>query len=383
MWQQTLLTLAAMTKGASVYQRAGRKVWYVSYFCPKALRRLHVATPWPADDNGKKKALRFAEEKAKEAQALGRAAKREAWSVWVPAFMRERYVRSPLTLKRYENAYDWLCVYLDKKGVALPAALSYEHVIGYVPWRITVKRACGKPISRNTAIVELKFLGLVMREAVRRGFAISNPCDRLGIVRDPAKKKPELTDAEIAVIREALKKKEGSLPLAEQWMTTSFEIALHTLCRLSSTSVPMGSVDLERGEITLRTKGRKIGQPSYLTIPIHPALRPRLEALRAAGATHTCILPRMAAKEWWELRKELGLAHTTFHSTRVTGITRLWRDGVPETITMRIAGHRSPAVHEIYLRTRTNDLAKHLAGLNFSGAIGGTPQTPGAPSPKP
>lgn len=363
-------------RGVSVYRRKGRGAWWLSYFDPQRMRRVHEPTPFPADDNGHKKALRLAAEKAKEREVFGRYAKRETWSAWVPHYVRERYARSPLTLKRYENAWDWLCVYLDSVKCVLPAGLTYEHVAGYVGWRTKLKRACGKPISRNTAVVELKFLGLVMQEAVRRGFAQANPCVRAGIHRDPPKKKPELTDAEIALIRGEIARREAHLPIGEQWMTTSFEIALHTLCRLSSTAIPMDRIDFERGEITLRVKGRKIGEPAYLTVPMHPAIRPRLEALRAGGAQQTCVLPAMAAKEWWQLRKHLGIGHTTFHSTRVTGITRLWRDGVPETITMKLAGHRSPAVHDIYLRSRTSDLAGHLARLSFA-AIGGTPQTQG------
>ncbi len=35
--------------------------------------------------------------------------------------------------------------------------------------------------SRITAIWEVKFLSLLMDEAVRRGFAVTNPCIRLGL----------------------------------------------------------------------------------------------------------------------------------------------------------------------------------------------------------
>lgn len=368
---------------SSIYQRKGRPVWYVSYFCTKAIRRVHVATPWRVDDpTGRKHALRFARLKEQDAAAMRGNAKHETWNAWVPGFLSDRYRRSPLTLSRYMNAWDWLCVFLDKEGVLLPSALSYNHAIRYVPWRTGQKRHCGKLISRNTAITELKLMGLIMREAIRRGFATINACEKLGIIRDPPKEKPELKDSEIAAIRAECHRREAHLPIADQWLTTSFEIALHSLCRLSSTSIPMSCVDLEAGTLTLRVKGRKVGEPAYLTVPMHPALRPRLEALRDAGASHTCILPRMAAKEWWELRKHLGLSHTCFHSTRVTGITRLWRGGVPESIAMRLAGHRSTVVHRIYQRARTEDLAKHLAGLHF-GAIAGTPQTPGARPTKP
>jgi hypothetical protein len=56
--------------------------------------------------------------------------------------------------------------------------------------------------------------------------------------RDKAEKKPELTDTEIVEIREALKSEPA-------WMQRSFEIALHTGCRLRETRIPRACVDFD------------------------------------------------------------------------------------------------------------------------------------------
>lgn len=369
---------------AKPYKRPASPFWYIHYFCTKRLKRVHEATVWRhADPTGIKHATRFLAEKNSAANEFRGVAKFELWGAWVEKFLRDRYRTSPLTLTRYLNAWDWLVVYLDEKKIHVPAALDYNTVLAYIDWRTGQKRHSGKCVSRNTAITEIKVLGVIMREAMRRGFASANPCERLNIQRDPAKEKPELTEAEIALIRDECIRREATLALPEQWMTTCFEIALHTLCRLRSTEVPMHLVNFERDEITLRVKGRRNGEPRWLTVPIHPDLRPRLQALRDAGASHTCRLPRMAAKEWWALRQKLGIAHTCFHSTRVTGITRLWRAGVGESFAMRLAGHNSPTVHRIYQRGSTADLRASLNQLRFSASSDkpATPQNPDAAQP--
>lgn len=376
-----------MARDASVYARKGSPYWQCSYFCVEKFKRVHVATPWRVDDpTGKRRAMAWASGMSEKAAAFRGNKKAEVWNAWVPAFLRLRYARSPKSLTRVKNAWTWLDVFLHERQLHVPAAVNYNHVVDYFAWRAQQKRACGKPYARNTAVTEVKVFGLVMAEAVRRAYATSNPVERGGWAREPAKEKPELTDDEIARIRAECQKREGHLPIAQQWLTTSFEMALHTLCRLSSTQVPMSQVDFERGEITLRTKGRKLGEPAFLTVPIHPDLLPRLIALRDAGAAYTCVLPAMPGKAWWQLRKDLGLSHTAFHSTRVTGITRLWRAGVPESFVMRLAGHKSTTVHRIYQRGTVKDLAPYLEQLRFAPGPAGAstaagdapPQNPGA-----
>lgn len=369
----------------SVYARQGSPKWYVSYWCRKRLKRVHEATPWRVDDpSGRKAAMRFAAAKSAEAAAFRGTLKHEVWGAWVEKYLENRYRASPKTHTRMGNAWDWLRVWLDHKEIAVPAALTYHHVIAYPEWRALQKRNCGKSVCRNTALLELKVLSLIMREAIRRGFATANPCERLGMRRDAPKQKPEMTDAEIATIRAALLVREGALTIDQRWMSVAFEIAVHQGCRLSETQVPLTAVT--DSTIQFVAKGRN-GRPHVFTTTLHPGLRGLMAELRAAGATTTCALPRMASKVWHDFFLEVGLGHLCFHCTRVTVITRLARAGVPIQQAMRFVGHASEAVHQIYQRLKTEDLSACVSALGslsaplpVSSDTGGRPRIPGAPS---
>ena len=78
---------------------------------------------------------------------------------------------------------------------------------------------------------------MIMGEAVRLGHADANPLVSLKLKRDKAAKKPELADAEIAEIREAL----NSEP---EWIQTAFDISLNTGCRLSRTGASLFALGL-------------------------------------------------------------------------------------------------------------------------------------------
>jgi hypothetical protein len=290
-------------EGASIYARKGSSKWYVSYWCATRLKRVHEATPWRvADPTGRKHAMAFAAAKTSAAAAFRGHAKLEVWGAWVEKYLSDRYRGVPKTLQRMKNAWDWIRVFLDENQLQLPAAVNYNHVLKYVDWRQAQKRHCGKLISRNTTLTEVKVWGLIMREAIRRGFATTNPCERLGLKRDPARQKPEMTDAEIAKIRAELRAREGALPIRERWMTVSFEIAIHQGCRISETQLPLSSIG--ENSIQFVAKGRN-GRPHVFTTTLHPGLRPLIAELRAAGATHTCQLPRMASKLWYDFFREL------------------------------------------------------------------------------
>jgi hypothetical protein len=111
--------------------------------------------------------------------------------------------------------------------------ITYRNAIEYIDWRTSYKKRTGKTTGRNTAILELKTLAMIMGEAVRLGHAEANPLVSIKLRRDKAEKKPELTDKEIVEIRTALKQE-------PEWMQRAFEIALHTGCRLRETRIPRG-----------------------------------------------------------------------------------------------------------------------------------------------
>jgi integrase len=355
-----------MPKDASIYPRARSPYFWCSYWCPEKMRRLHKSTGFRLDDPaGHKKALRFAQDKSEESKASRGLSSREAWGAWVEVFLKLRYADGSRTLERYLGAWDWLRTFLVEKKTPTPAGVDYNLVLEFITWRTGQRRNNGKKISRNTALCDVRVWSVVMREAVRRGFCQGNPCDRLGIKRVPTKERPELTRTEIEKIRAAVLAKEGHLPWCERWMTVSFEFALHQSIRLRATAIPMERIDTEKHLLMWQTKSRH-GEERFVTKRLHANLIPLVEALRKEGATVTCTIPRMAGKIWWQLRKEIGLSHTTFHSTRVTVVTELARKGVSEQQAMAYVEHSSRIVHRIYQRLVSPDLAGAEAALDFS-----------------
>jgi hypothetical protein len=132
---------------------------------------------------------------------------------------------------------------MQRERIHTPRQITYRLGIEYVEWRIHFKKRTGKTVGRNTAILELKILSLIMGEAVRMGYADANPLTSIKIRRDKPAKKPELTDDDIAEICRTLLNE-------PEWMQVSLEISLNTGCRLRETRIPIDCVDLRENKIT-------------------------------------------------------------------------------------------------------------------------------------
>lgn len=353
-------------KGFSVFRRAGRPVWYITFLSADSGSWKQAATDFRLDDpTGEKRATRLAEHLTQQFYRSANASHKETWAAWVRPYLARRY-RPGLTLTRYLCAWENLAVYLQQRKIVRPGQWQYDDAQRYVDWRTAQVRHNGKKFTRNTAIFELKLLGTLMGEALRRGYVMHNPLDKIGLPRDPPKEKRELTDADLAKLRAWAAAKEKGRPLTERWRTVSLEIAMHQGCRLMETSVAMSEVDEVRGNITFAGKGRD-GRPRIFTTSLHPALGPLMRQLRAEGATRTCHLPKMAGKEWFFGFREAGVEGASFHCTRVTVITRMARAGVPVQQAMRFVNHSSRAVHAIYQRLKPEDLSACTAVLNYQG----------------
>ena len=198
----------------------------------------------------------------------------------------------------------------------------------------------------------MKVMRIVMRQAVRLGYATSNPCDRLGVAREESKEKPELTDDDITAIRAALRAK-------PEWMQIMFEIAIHTGCRQSETQIAFRDIDFKRKTITFANP--KGGRARAFTRDLPDALEPLLLRLKASGRTHTLDAPpRLLGKEWWSFFKhDLKRPELCFHCTRVSYVTRLARANVPLAVAKRLVNHSSTLVHAIYQRLGVDDVRQY------------------------
>lgn len=294
-----------------------------------------------------------------------RSRRRDAWATWVPDYIDTRY-RNPLTRRRVKNAWANLQTYLSEKRIYAPQNLGYRDCVEYLPWR---KRKA----AHNTALLELKILGVVCEEAKRRGIRSDNPALKLGIARERGKEKPELTDSDIATIREALKKEPA-------WMSHAFEIALHQGCRLSETNLLIRNIDLDNNRLWFhQTKGDK-----PFGVPLNPDLKPMLQnLLRSRIGVHveTPIydLPANAARNFHRFLKKLAIKEgVTFHSTRVTVASRLARAGYSITKAMRLLNHSSELVHRTYQRLQPEDVADAFYHLKFGNESNETQGSPPA-----
>jgi site-specific recombinase XerD len=357
---------------ASKYPRTNSPYWWIKhktaeggYRCVSSgLRRDNVKETRAAD----KLVERYALEEKRTANDPYRH--HSAFPEWVPSFLETNY-NLPDKQRTFE-AYTWrwhnVQKFLEAEQIHYPRQINYEHAWRYLQWR---KEGSGKAGVRaaghNTALQELKFLSLLMTQAVRRGFADGNPLLRPGIQKHKSPRKPAMSDGEIAQIREELHHWPG-------WMKPCFEIALYTGCRLGDTNVPLKDVDLK--EKTIMLEKPKGGEERGFTAPLREELVPlfaKLKEERGEGVTAYDFVSTgnqwdKPSKMWWRFFKQndrLNLPHLTFHCTRVTFITRGAKQGIPITKMMKLVNHASEEIHRIYQRLEVADVRKELNAIRI------------------
>ena len=341
---------------ASIYKKQNSPFWFIQFIDADGTRR-NKSTGLRADDPAetvKARALR-AQLEAKELNRTAGEISGGGWDTWVPQYL-ERHCESPRTLERYTGNWKWLAFWLQEKHYHSPRAITYRNALEYIDWRTNYKKKTGKTVGRNTAIMELKLLAMIMGEAVRLGHADANPLVSLKLRRDKAAKKPELTDKEISEIREALKDE-------PEWMQTAFDISLHTGCRLRETRLPLNCIDFKENKITFPSP--KGGEDRAFSVPMPSALRPLFERIRKARQKFTVEFPFQPSRRWQQFFIKIKKPHLCFHCLRVTYVNRLRRAGVPREAAMRLVNHSSELIHQIYQREKVEDVAQWRDAVQF------------------
>lgn len=264
----------------------------------------------------------------------------EEWELWVPRFLEQRYSLKPPTYRAYLNYWRNISAFLAARRIDVPRQLTRPVVRDYVAWRAdphdAVYRGC-----KNTALTELALLGVIMREAVQSGFATLNPCDKLGIPRDRARRKPRITPEEHETILRALETRPA-------WMQVCYAIGWEQGCRLSETHLHLATqLDLGRGIIRFRTKGHK---DTLAEFPLSPKLVPMFRRMLSEGREFSYDMPSSPGTIWWRFFRQIALPHLCFHSVRVSFVTRCLEAGLTREQTMRLTGHADFASHQIYAR---------------------------------
>lgn len=341
---------------ASIYRKQNSPFWFIQFVDANGIRR-NKSTGLRTDsppETVKARALR-AELEVKELSRTDSDVSGECWETWVPDYL-ERHCQSSRTLERYKGNWQWLAVWLQENRYRSPRAITYRNALGYIDWRITFKKKTGKSVGRNTAIMELKLLAMIIGEAVRLGHADANPLINLKLRRDKSPKKPELTDKEITEIREALQSE-------PEWMQTAFEISLHTGCRLRETRLPVDCLNFKENKITFPAP--KGGEDRAFSIPMPSALRPLLQRIGNSKQKFTVEFPFQPSRRWQQFFIKIDKPHLCFHCLRVTYVNRLRRAGVPREAAMRLVNHSSELIHQVYQREKVEDVAHWRDAVQF------------------
>ncbi len=373
---------------ASYYRQPKSSYWWIKTRDPKSGRIKRFSSKLQIGNGAHFLKLRqlVAELSVKENSNRGAGAV-HPWSEWVHDYIEQHFAHSDRSRARVAIAWKFLSMFLDENHIHGPIHLTREHCLAYLPWRRGADKSKHKrPVAHNTALGEIFALGTLMNEAVRRSYCSHNPCRQLGIRKQTPKPKPELTDAEIATIRAAIAKQleTGNEPsrVNAHFLHVSFEIALHQGCRIAETCLDLNrDVDLERRVIRFHTKGDR-----YSELQMNPCLIPLFRQLIDEGRTTTYPRPRDPTEsgyKWHAFLRRIGLKHLSFHSTRVTFVSRLERAGAPEHIVMKMVNHASTLVHRIYRRVKTEEISPYWPTFAADKpAQSGTPDaSPANPTP--
>jgi hypothetical protein len=305
-----------------------------------------------ADEKGsiRKISQLVTEETAKE--AFDEDGSSAFFNQWVPQWIGYHYTNR-FSLVRCNNAWAHLSAFFKSRRVRHPGEVSYSLCHDYVRWRTSsnVENAGKRTAAWNTAVMEMRVLGAIMQESLRRGWIVANPCARLGLPKRPAAEKLVITRDEEALVFTELRKRGKP-----EWMEECFLVAMRQGCRLREVEIPMERIDTKAMVVTFKVKGGGLH-----CAPLHKDLLPLVEKARVQNRTVLVTLPAQPSPRWGKFFKLIGL-DVCFHCTRVTVVTRLCEAGFSESQTMAYVGHVSELVHSLYRKMRPVAVA-HLGDV--------------------
>jgi hypothetical protein len=339
---------------ATILKHKRSPFWQIKYLADDGLWRT-VSSKVPVADGkkGKARAAGIAAEYSKREAPDARARTSERWNSWVVEFFNRKYgtaddPKNPKreTRLRAQAAWSHILEFLELHRIKSPRQLSYNTAEKFIGWRTTKQPGKQAAAHHNTAVTEIRFLSLVMREAVRRGMADANCIREVEARRIPGKQKDAFTAEQKELI-------EAKLKNAPQWMQEHWLVLTRQGCRCAEAFVPMHRISEPQNTMHLRLKGGKIH-----TAAIHPDLLPLIAKAREAKRETLVIAPgnpKNAPKEWWNFfRKECGIA-ASIHWVRVTVITRMLISGYTTAQVCAYIGH-SEEVNKIYRKIKPHEV---------------------------
>ena len=230
--------------------------------------------------------------------------------------------------------------------------LSQRHVDEYRTRRLGEKTRKGTPPSPATLDREVELLKRILNYAVACGRLTHNPIAKAKLLRKPNVRRTVVSEEAFQCLHAA----------AEECFKPILAVAYETGMRKREVlDLRWEQLDLKEGIIRLLPQDTKAEDARVVY------LAPRaLEAVRRIprrlGSAYVFVNPQ-TGEPWVDVRKQFlnackaaGLSGVWFHDLRRSFVTNARRYGVPESVVMRMSGHKTRAVFERYNVVAEEDL---------------------------
>lgn len=334
---------------AAIYKRAGTQFIWIRYRSPDGSWK-GKATGYRWANLGDVRQARLLARRQSEVEAAARENHGARLDEWVLPWIIEKYGDAETsTAGVYKRWWRAMARFLDEEGVATAGQVRRELAGKYLAWR--GQHGGG----RNSAIAEIKLLGMVMDEAKARGHCQENPLRRLGIKRDKPAEKLVWSDADITRAAAHFEREKS------HWMLCAFYFGLFQAARLRQCQLPISAIRLDAGVISY--PGNLVKGGEGFTQPIDGRFLPILRRLVAeANGPTLCTVPWDASIRLRRSLDRAGLPGLCQHGLRATWITRAAQAGVPESQAMAFCHHESREVHRVYKKLSSISIT-HVPGL--------------------
>jgi integrase len=268
----------------------------------------------------------------------------DAWKAYQPISKRNND-----TWQSEEGRAKHLTRHLGQK---LAAGLTVKDVDEYRTKRLAETTRRKKAPSPASLDREVELLKRMLNYAVSCGSLLSNPLAAVKLLRKPNVRRSVLDDAAF----------EKLLAAAESQLKPIILVAYDTGMRLREVlGLRWSHVNLKLGVIKLGAEDTKTEEPR--TVFLTKRVRARLEVQPRHIKSDWVFTNPATDEAWKDIRKTFRRACKTaklagiwFHDLRRSFVTNARRHGVPESVVMKMSGHRTRAVFDRYNIIEEDDL---------------------------
>jgi hypothetical protein len=315
-------------------------------------------TSYKKDNIGDQRQAKLLARRKSELEAARRTVCGMQLADWVLPWLIAKYGKNgTTTLDVYKRMWRALQRYHAEHKIKTAPQISRGFIMSYLAWRM--ENGAG----RNQAIDEIKFMGMIVDEAILLGHCSANPIRKPGLKKNATKGKEIWTDEQyIEVEKHILKTK-------CHWQQCSFYFGKFQACRLRQCQVPLRCIRFDLNTIQYPDIVVKGGE-AYAQ-PIDPRFRPILERLvenaKAQGLRVLCEIPWDASLRWRVTLDRCGFEDICHHGLRASWITRAAENRVSESEAMAFCHHKDREVHRIYKKVSVAAIAHVPAAVPFPG----------------